>query len=459
MKPLKISARGIAFLLLAPFPAAAQTNHFVWRNSPAPAAPYTNWATAAHDIQSAIDASANGDIVWVTNGLYDAGGRTNAHYAAAGQTNRVVITNAVTLISVNGPGVTAIKGARDPAATNGPAAVRCVFIYPGAKLIGFTLTNGATLSTGRGGGILIHGSVFVSNCVMTANTAYDGAGAYAEPSAPLTSKFVRCVFRGNSAGRSGGGIRGGDVTLSNCTVAGNTSAGGGGVNGVSRMYDCLITGNYSSGDGGGYYSNTANKYAYRCAISGNSCGAYGGGAYNGSYYHCVITGNSAPMGAGTFWSIDLDNCLVAGNQGQGVNSPNFMRNCTVVGNIRGTQLGGFTSVNCVVYYNETNYTTVDTFINSCTFPGPAGANNTTNAPLFAGQGSGYGTNLVFGNYRLTKNSPCVNSGVNYGWMTDPNDSHGRNMDLDGYPRVQLGTSDIGAYEFIPAGSVFILRGQ
>ena len=83
--------------------------------------------------------------------------------------------------SVNGPAVTSIQG-RSPTGSN---AVRCAYVGTSAALIGFTLTNGATLNSGSpffpsvetaGGGVCCENNGVVSNCVLIANSAYDYGG-------------------------------------------------------------------------------------------------------------------------------------------------------------------------------------------------------------------------------------------------------------------------------------------
>ena len=94
---------------------------FMWMSAnPIPVAPYTNWPTAAMDIQSAIDVATSGDLILVTNGVYNTGGQM----VYGSLTNLVVINKAVTVQSMNGPAVTLIKGIR----CIGDNAVRCIYI-------------------------------------------------------------------------------------------------------------------------------------------------------------------------------------------------------------------------------------------------------------------------------------------------------------------------------------------
>ena len=101
---------------------AYATVRYVDARNASPAPPYTTLATAAAVIQDAVDAAVAGDEIVVTNGIYATGGR--AVYGI--MTNRVAVTSAITVRSVNGPEVTVIQGYQVPGTPHGDGAIRCV---------------------------------------------------------------------------------------------------------------------------------------------------------------------------------------------------------------------------------------------------------------------------------------------------------------------------------------------
>ena len=236
---------------------------YVDLNSTHATPPYTNWITAATNIQDAVDAANSNDLILVTNGVYSTGGRLGR---GPGLTNRVALYKAVTLQSINGPAETVIKGYQVPGTTNGEGAVRCAYLTNGATIIGFTLTNGATLgNTGE------------------AKTTQDGGGAYCESSLCVLSN---CVLTGNAAYLWGGGVI--DGTLRTCRLYGN-----------------------SAGSGGGAYLAVLNN----CALFNNSAVTRGGGAVRGTLNNCTLAGNTANEGGGIYGSSDgvLNNCIIYNN--------------------------------------------------------------------------------------------------------------------------------------------------
>ncbi|MCC6821406.1 MAG: hypothetical protein IT579_11800 [Verrucomicrobia subdivision 3 bacterium] len=228
---------------------AAATTRYVDLNSPSPTQPYTSWPTAATNIQDAVDAAEEGDLVLVNNGVYRTGGRV----VFGGITNRVAVTKPITLQSVNGAIHSLIEG-------NGPMgsnAVRCVYLTNQAQLIGFTLTNGATLSSGNstyecsGGGVWCEPLAtpstlipIISNCVIVANAAgVLGGGGY-------NGFYERCMFKANTAITGGGGVAAG--YLRNCLIIENRAfSSGGGGSGIKSADNCTIVGNSVSGSGAG----------------------------------------------------------------------------------------------------------------------------------------------------------------------------------------------------------------
>jgi hypothetical protein len=221
----------------------------VWSGSSTPEAPYTNWQTAAHDIQTALDIAEPGDTVRVANGEY-----ANGLVYVAGMPTRVCITSAVTVESVGGPLCTIIKGS----GAQGTPAVRCVYLAEGATISGFTITEGTTENlwneSGRGGGVYAAGTnAVVTNCIITRNAAVSGGGVF-------RGTVLNCVIEENTA-RMGGAVF--DSVLQDCILVDNTGRMGGdgfdctfircrlmpGAEGASvdlencRMEDCLVWSN------------------------------------------------------------------------------------------------------------------------------------------------------------------------------------------------------------------------
>lgn len=159
------------FLVFFTGSVAFAETHYVDLNSVSPTAPYTNWVTAAHTIQEAVDASTDGDEVLVADGLYNSGSRVAPKQVVCG--NRVVIDKAVTVRSVNGAEKTIIEG-QGP---RGDSAIRGVWMADGAVLDGFTVTNGHTIALSTvedyGGGVFcVSSDALIANSVIVSNGAY-----------------------------------------------------------------------------------------------------------------------------------------------------------------------------------------------------------------------------------------------------------------------------------------------
>ncbi|HSY19629.1 MAG TPA: choice-of-anchor Q domain-containing protein [Candidatus Acidoferrales bacterium] len=361
-------------LALAVVRPAAATTFYVNASNTHPVAPYEGWAAAATNIQDAANYAGPGETILVTNGIYQYGGSGP---------NRVMVETGVTLQSVNGPAVTTIVGYQMPGTATGPSAIRCVFLFDNATLSGFTLTNGATPTSGDGGGVECgNGSSLVTNCVIVGNWAnLFGGGAY-------------------------------EGTLVNCVLKSNFGLAGGGGDYGSALVNCVIQTNISPSYGGGTYFSVLTN----CVVSGNSA-PNGSGMADGSAYNCLFTGNTNSSAA---YLATLYNCTLTGNFSPGLGTAD-----------------GCTLINSILFYN-TNGSYADCYqcklTNCCTPLGngnPSLSNNSiSNAPAFV--------DAAHGNYRLQIGSPGMDGGTNV--------PAAGTTDLDGNPRIVNGTVDMGAYE-------------
>ena len=129
-------------------------------------------------------------------------------------------------IAVQGPGAGSLTIQRESTVTFSSAIVT---VDPGqsASLSGLTIANGNNLTVpgstvGNGGGIANFGVLTVSGCTLAGNSAqHDGGGIWNAGTLTVSNSMLT----GNTAGDAGGGIiNRGTLTVSTSTVSGNAAA-------------------------------------------------------------------------------------------------------------------------------------------------------------------------------------------------------------------------------------------
>jgi len=183
--------------------------------------PYTNWATAATDVQRSVNVGVDGTTVWVGTGAY---------HLVKGE---LIVTDGLSVRSVNGPEDTILDAEHRS---------RCVrLLHGGATLDGFTLTNGTGFVPGGGGAYIDAGARLV-DCVIAGNTATLAGGVYCG----TRGELIGCVVHANSAGNGAGVYSPGACTLRNCLILKNratSSVAGVGVGEGSIIEHCTVVSN------------------------------------------------------------------------------------------------------------------------------------------------------------------------------------------------------------------------
>ena len=307
-----------------------------------------------------------------------------------------------------------------------------------AVLDGFKITRGYG-ALGGGGGVY-----------WTSFSGQESVGA-----------IVRnCLISGNY-GYQGGGIR---VSISSgnqvhvfqfCTIADNTSsyrAGGFYADGNVQFEDCIFRDNYAPQGGCAYVGGNNEAKLFRCIFDHNSTLEYGAAIFADFGCSLVVENSlftrnyeSSPTNTIYAYTADarIDNCTFSRNENNSIlgasQSDVTIRSSIVWGNAAGMGIGpDFVMRNCILQD-----------FNGSVPPTASVVNVRNHDPLFV--------NPDDGNFRLSQNSPAIDSGF---VLT------GGLLDLDRKPRLVGTRVDMGAYEYqgtssqqeavfsIPAISVF-----
>ncbi len=237
-----------------------------------PGAPGTISVPADYtEIQVAVYAAANGDVICVDPGTYF---ETLSFRGKA-----------VRIIGTAGPEATVIDAGDTKTVVRfnqGESAL--------SVLEGFTLTRGRM---GAGGGIYIYSaSPTLRNLIIEGNHCqYNGGGIYMWDSSAMLDGLV---IRDNTAGMVGGGIMTNESspTVINTIITDNRSHahGGGGYffRGAPYLENVMVTGNGARVEGGGLYLATDSACTLiNLTIVGNRSNLHGGGIYAINNYSCL----------------------------------------------------------------------------------------------------------------------------------------------------------------------------
>ncbi len=391
-------------------------------------------------------------------GIYIASGGTVAHSTVAGNTN-------LAEGAYSGGGLY-IRGEMNPERCR---VLGCVISNnqaccgAGIQVYGTAVMESNTVVRNRavgrelvmGGGVFMYmvrwGAVFAHNTVSD-NAAGTGGGVFVWPSIP---------------GEVSRGIVGG-VAIRQCALTGNTAASSGG--GLSVFIP------------GPNYAHTRVCVA-GCDISGNRLAGTHAGAGAGVQWdapglleRCVIADNRADGGRGGGLSLKrthalgapealvVRNCLVAGNSagaGAGLvftgchpGAPAHLESCTVAGNRAAVSAGGVlierstgaALTNTIVACNEApahadlELARAVASLGYCCAESSAEEGSTGLVARAVSGDPGF-RDARAGDFRLARESPCVDAGINQPWMAVPDA-----VDLRGAPRVRNGTVDVGCFE-------------
>jgi hypothetical protein len=232
-------------------------------------------------------------------------GNSAVGIASAGGT--LTVSNCV--VSGNSNGITnhghSLTVANSDVSDNGQSGIS--FTAPDFVVVTATIRS-TTVSGNLGGGIVANVGGFgitlqvtITDCTISGNSSYGGIHCEGVPTLTVTNSTIS----GNSANAgqgSGGGIRGAHgISVENSTISGNSAAaiGGGIYGGTIEIVNSTISGNSAGTSGGGIYEDGALLQVTNSTITGNAA-PFGGGIYNklGIFGDSVVEISNVILNAG-----------------------------------------------------------------------------------------------------------------------------------------------------------------
>ncbi len=335
------------------------------------------------------------------------------------------------------------------------------------------LSNGLSINGNNAGRVFdVSDATVVLNSLTITNGGDNndpnyGGGGIVIWSGNLT--LTNCTVAGNSANNSHGGgilIDSGNLTLDNCTVAGNSANNGYGGSifnngGTLTVNNCTVAGNSANnGYGGGIFNNGGTLTVNQSTVSGNSAGGGGGGICNAgdtlTVNQSTLSGNSANYsyygGGGILnysGTLTVNQSTLSGNS---ANNSSYLDGggiCNAGGTVTVNQStltgnsannfsyfggGGILNVATLTLYNSIVAGNVPNNLYNLVTTTSTGVNLTSGDPLLAPLGNYGGPTLtmlpLFG-------SPAIDACTNGSSFT---------TDQRGYPRLSGAHVDIGAVE-------------
>ncbi|MFH1710589.1 MAG: choice-of-anchor Q domain-containing protein [bacterium] len=352
------------------------------------------------NIQSALNAAAPGDIIFLGRGTYAGSGNGN---------------------NINWPDINnlTLRGiSANETVISAEALGRAIKVGNAVSLTieALTIKDGKVSSNGAGiyladNSKLCLKNVVLRNCSAIGHSILAGTGG-AIRSSGSSIHAVNCTFTKNYAGFSGGVAYGGTWEARSCAFIGNWAASSSGVayNGRWKASGCVFHSNSSLNAAG--VSEADEWEAVNCIFTSNSA-PYGGVAWGGTWnvYNCNFYDNFSPQGGIAYvanWS--AVNSIFWGSNNPFEGGRGELKYCDVQGGFRILGLKECISAN----------------------------------PMFR--------DAPRGDFHLTVDSPCIDTGTSEG--APENDIEGRSRP---YPSNSKGLLyDMGAYEFQrPAYDIFV----